>query len=90
MVYDELLSFRSHFWPGHFPVEVRYYEYEVSGPSLALRTRRIATPEELRAFHEELARREQLHEWSFLAYYEPSDQQHHERYSSELVTPTGV
>ena len=30
----------------------------------------MRTPEELRAFQGELARREQLHEWGFLAYYE--------------------
>jgi hypothetical protein len=23
MVLDELLSFRTHFWPSHFPIEVR-------------------------------------------------------------------
>ena len=84
MVLDELLSFRTHFWPGHFPIEARYYEYAVSGPSLTLRTRRISTPEELRAFQEELARREQLNEWSFLAYYEPFVQQYDERVSARL------
>jgi rubrerythrin len=30
----------------------------------------MRTPEDLRAFQEELARREQSHEWGFLAYYE--------------------
>jgi hypothetical protein len=43
MVSDELLSFREHFWPSHFPIEARYYEYRASGPSLILRTRRIST-----------------------------------------------
>ena len=71
MVRDELLSFRQHFWPSQFPIEARYYEYGASGPSRTLWTQRIVTPEELRAFQTELTRREQLHEWSFLAYYEP-------------------
>jgi hypothetical protein len=71
MVLDDLLSFRTHFWPSQFPIEARYYEYGASGPSRTLSTRRIVTPEELRAFQAELTRREQLHEWSFLAFYEP-------------------
>lgn len=81
MVLEELLSFRTHFWPSHFPVEARYYEFNASAPSLTLRTRRISTPEELRAFQQEVTRREQLNEWSFLAYYE-SYRQHDERVSA--------
>jgi hypothetical protein len=76
MVLDELLSFRKHFWPSHFPIEARYHEYGASRPSRTLRTRRILTPEELCAFQEELTKREHLHEWSFLAYYEPLVLQH--------------
>jgi hypothetical protein len=38
MVLDELLSFRTHFWPSHFPIEAWYYEYGASGPSRTLRT----------------------------------------------------
>ncbi len=79
MVYDELLSFRTHFWPSHYPIEARYYEYRASAPSLILKTQLISTPEELRAFQRELTRREQLHEWSFLAYYDPFVQQHDEQ-----------
>ena len=79
MVRDELLSFRTHFLPSHFPIEARYYESRATGPSLTLRTRRISTPEELCAFQQEVTRREQRKEWSFLAYYEPFDQQHEVR-----------
>jgi len=82
MVLDELLSFHTHFWPSHFPIEARYYEYKATAPSLPLRVRRISTPEELRAFQKELTRREQLNEWSFLAYYEPLVPQHDERVSA--------
>jgi len=82
MVLDELLSFRTHFWPSHFPIEARYYEYKATGLSLTLKARRIATPEELRAFQKEVTRREQRNEWSFLAYYEPFDKQHDERVSA--------
>ncbi len=71
MMLDELLSFHQHFWPSQFPIEARYFEYKASEPSLILRRRRIVTPEELRAFQKELTKREQLYEWSFLAYYEP-------------------
>ena len=81
MVCDELLSFRAHFWPGHYPIEARYYEYRASAPSLILKTQLITTPEELRAFQQELTRRERLHEWSFLAYYEPYVQHYDERTS---------
>ncbi len=45
MVLDELLSFRTHFWPSHFPIEARYYEYRSTGSSLTLKARRISTPE---------------------------------------------
>ncbi len=79
MVLDELLSFRQHFWPSQFPIEARYYEYGASGPSRTLSTLRILTPEELRAFQEEMTKREHLHEWSFLAFYEPFIQPHNER-----------
>jgi hypothetical protein len=82
MVLDELLSFRTHFWPSHFPIEARYYEYRSTASTLTLKARRISTPEELRAFQKEVTRREQLHEWSFLAYYEPLNQQHDERVSA--------
>jgi hypothetical protein len=70
MVRDELLSFRQHFWPILYPIEARYYEFGTVAPSRTFMTRRIGTPEELRAFQEELTRRESLHEWGFLAYYE--------------------
>ena len=33
-------------------------------------SQQMGSPEELRAFQQELARREQSHEWGFLAYYE--------------------
>ena len=71
MILEELLSFRLHFWPGHFPIEARYDEYGEPGAFRTLRTRRIWTPEELRAFQEEVSRRQQRNEWSFLAYYNP-------------------
>ena len=81
MVLDELLSFRTHFWPSHFPIEARYYEYRSTGSSLTLKARLISTPEELRAFQKEVTQREQRKEWSFLVYYE-SYQQHDERVSA--------
>lgn len=85
MVHDELLSFSTHFWPSRYPIEARYYEYKASAPSLILKARLISTPEELRAFQQELTRREQLHEWSFLAYYDPLVQQHNEQKVSMIA-----
>jgi hypothetical protein len=70
MVRDEVLSFRQQFWPSHYPIEARYYEYGSVAPSRTFTSRRIGTLAELRAFQEELTRRESLHEWGFLAYYE--------------------
>ncbi len=70
MVRDELLSFRQQFWPSHYPIEARYYVYGASAPSWTCTSQQMRTPEELRAFQNELARREQSHEWGFLAYYE--------------------
>ncbi len=70
MVRDELLSFRQQFWPSHYPIEARYYVYGASAPSWTFTSQQMRTPEELRAFQRELARREQSHEWGFLAYYE--------------------
>ena len=70
MVRDELLSFRQQFWPSHYPIEARYYEYGAIAPSRTYTSQRIGTPDELRAFQGELARRETSHEWGFLAYYE--------------------
>ncbi len=70
MVHDELLSFRQYFWPSRYPIEARYYVYGASAPSRTFTSQQMRTPEELRAFQEELARREQSHDWGFLAYYE--------------------
>ena len=70
MVRDELLSFRQQFWPSHYPIEARYYLYGASATSWTFTSQQLRTPEELRAFQGELARREQSHEWGFLAYYE--------------------
>jgi hypothetical protein len=70
MARDELLSFRQQFWPSHYPVEARYYVYGSTAPSWTFTSQQVRTPEELRAFQEELVRREQSHEWGFLAYYE--------------------
>ena len=70
MVRDELLSFRQHFWPSNYPIEARYYAYGAVGPLRTCTSRQIGTPEELRAFQEELTRRETSHEWGFIAYYE--------------------
>src|SRR6516162_1060439 len=63
MVRDELLSFRQQFWPSHYPIEARYNVYGASAPSWTFTSQQMRTPEELRAFQGELARREQLHEW---------------------------
>ncbi len=90
MVQDELLSFRTHFWPSRYPIEARYYEYNASWPHMILRKRLMSNPEELRTFQEELTKREQLHVWSFLAYYEPLVPQHDEQYVGELVTTADV
>jgi hypothetical protein len=70
MVRDELLSFRQQFWPSHYPIEARYNVYGASAPSWTFTSQQMRTPEELSAFQGELARREQTHEWGFLAYYE--------------------
>ncbi len=71
MIAEELISFRKNFWPSHFPIEARVYEFGSFGPSRTLITRRIASPEALAAFQDELTRRESAHEWRFIAYYEP-------------------
>jgi hypothetical protein len=71
MIAEELISFRKHFWPGCFPIEARVYEFGSFGSARTLITQRIASPEALAAFQDELTRRESAHEWSFIAYYEP-------------------
>jgi hypothetical protein len=71
MIAEELISFRKHFWPGHFPIEARVYEFGSFGLSRTLITHNIASPEALAAFQAELTRRESADEWRFLAYYEP-------------------
>ncbi len=73
MVAEELLSFRKHFWPHHFPIDARYYQFASGEPSPVLTTWRIFSAQELRAFQDELTMREAAHEWSFIAYYEPVD-----------------
>lgn len=67
MVRDEVLSFRQQFWPSHYPIEARYYVYGAKEPSRTFTTQQMRTPEELCAFQQELDRREQSHEWEFLA-----------------------
>lgn len=71
MIAEELISFRKHFWPSRFPIEARVYAFGLFGPSRTLITQRIASPEALSAFQDELTRRESAHDWRFIAYYEP-------------------
>ena len=71
MIAEELISFRKHFWPSHFPIEARVFEFGSFGPSRTLITQSIASPEALAAFQAELTRRESADEWRFIAYYEP-------------------
>jgi hypothetical protein len=47
------------------------YAFGSFGSARTLITQRIASPEALAAFQDELTRRESAHEWSFIAYYEP-------------------
>jgi len=72
MMAEEVISFRTNFWPDRFPVEARFYQFGSCGPSRTLTTQRIFCAQELHAFQEELARQESTREWSFIAYYEPS------------------
>jgi hypothetical protein len=71
MMAEELISFRKHFWPSRFPMEAWVYAFGSFGPSRTLITQRIASPEALAAFQDELTRREIANEWRFIAYYEP-------------------
>lgn len=70
MIAEEVISFRKDFWPDHFPVEARFYQFGLFGPSCTLTTQRISSAQELHAFQDELHRRERVHEWCFIAYYE--------------------
>ena len=71
MIAEEVISFRKSFWPHHFPIEVRFYQFGSLGSSRTLTAQRISSAQELHVFQEELTRRESTYEWSFIAYYEP-------------------
>jgi hypothetical protein len=71
MIAEELISFRKNFWPSRFPIEARVYAFGSFGPSRTPITQRIASPEALSAFQDELTRQESAHDWRFIAYYEP-------------------
>ena len=71
MIAEELISFRKHFWPSRFPIEARVYAF---GPFRTLITQRIASPEALCAFQDELTRRVSAHDWfSFLLHISTSN-----------------
>jgi len=72
MLAEHLISFRKEYWPDHFPIEARYYQFGVGGPSRTLTSQLLVSPGALRAFQDEVNRRERALEWSFLAYYEPA------------------
>ncbi len=71
MINEKVISFRKEYWTSHFPIEGRYYQFGLFGPSRTLTSQLISTEQELRHFQEEASKREQTHEWSFIAYYGP-------------------
>ena len=72
MLAEHLISFRKEYWPDHFPIEARYYQFGAGGPSRILTSQLLASPGALRTFQDEVNWRERALEWSFLAYYEPA------------------
>jgi len=72
MLAEHLISFRKEFWPDHFPIEARYYQFGTVGPARTLTSQLLASPGALRTFQDEVSWRERALEWSFLAYYEPT------------------
>jgi hypothetical protein len=78
MIAEAVLSFRKEYWTNRFPIEARFYQFGLSGPSGTLTTQRLSSPEALQAFQDELIRRESTYEWCFIAYYESMvPDQHH-------------
>ena len=71
MFAEHLISFRKEYWPDHFPIEARYYQFGTVGSSRTLTSQLLASPGAWRTFQDEVSRREHALEWSFLAYYEP-------------------
>ena len=69
MIPEEVLSFRKEYWTSRFPIEARFYQFGLFGPSRTLTTQMLSSPEALQAFQDELIRRESAHEWCFIAYY---------------------
>jgi hypothetical protein len=72
MLAEHLISFRKEYWPDHFPIEARYYQFGAGPPSRTLTSQLLASPGALRTFQEEVSWRERALEWGFLAYYEPA------------------
>jgi hypothetical protein len=72
MLAEHLISFRKEYWPDHFPIEARYYQFGAGGPSRTFTSQLLASPGALRTFQDEVSWRERALEWSFLAYYEPA------------------
>jgi hypothetical protein len=72
MLAEHLISFRKEYWPDHFPIEARYYQFGTVGPSRILTSQLLASPQALRTFQDEVSWRERALDWSFLAYYEPA------------------
>jgi len=70
MAAGEVISFRKEYWMDTFPVTVQLYQCGEAGGSCRRTTQIIHSAHELRAFQDELTRRESVGEWIFIAYAE--------------------
>jgi hypothetical protein len=70
MVAGEVISFRKEYRMNTFPVAVQLYQCGEAGGSCRRTTQIIHSAHELRAFQDELTRRESVGEWIFIAYSE--------------------
>jgi hypothetical protein len=66
---EAVISFRKHFWTTNFPIEAQLYDCGGSEGLCTLTSQIIHSQDGLRAFQDELTRRESAGEWVFLAYY---------------------
>ncbi len=68
---EELISFRKNYYISSFPVEAKFYQCTEIGRCTLL-SYLLQSPQELSEFQAELAKREPLGEWIFVAYYAPA------------------
>ena len=70
MVSKLVISFQEWYWTNFFPIEAQFLQWNEQHEQINHMAQVLHSPDELRAFQDELVSRESAGDWCFLAYFE--------------------